>query len=174
MTGYASWYGTSVGSPEEGYAYRLKGELWGYLNVDLEHLLVHEARDVGSSASCAPLYYKGTDGIYTVTSATTTLDGLQSSVVMTNATELSTQDSGPSTVCTQSPSYAVPWFYSYCCTTCPTFMGGYWTDEPHPMASYIASSPDLYGQVEASVCPSGAALYGAGYAGINSMEYYIR
>ena len=72
---------------------------------------------------------------------------------------------------------AVPWFYSSCCTTCPTFGGSYWTDEAHPMASYIDTTEDYYGNLDADVCSSGAAQpndNSSSYEGANIMEYYIR
>ena len=90
-----------------------------------------------------------------------------------NNTTLSASDSGPSTHCPNNYD-AVPWFYSSCCTTCPTFFGSYWTDEAHPMASYISSTSDIYGNIDSDVCSSGAAVSSIGYEGVNDMAYFLR
>ncbi len=172
-TGYATWYGSTLGDASPGGAFRLAGEYWDDLNVDLDHMLVHVSRDAASGGDCDPLYYLGTDGQYTITDTSASLTGLSSGVYMTNSTELSTTDSGPSSYC-PSGYDADPWFYSDCCTTCPTFKGGYWADEAHPMASYISDTADLNGNIDADVCPSGAAVSSSGYEGVNDMEYYLR
>ena len=71
----------------------------------------------------------------------------------------------------------MPWFYTTCCTTCPTFLGNYWNDEAHPMVNYLNTTADHYGLLDSDVCPSGAAQpndSSSSYEGINAMEYYLR
>ena len=174
MTAYADWHGTTVGDPDVGTAYRMAGEHWSALNTSLDHLLVHTPRDDdGAGSDCGELYYLGTGGAFTIDSSSTSLSTVSSSVTFANTTQLSTTDGGPSSACVTSYN-AVPWFYTTCCTTCPTFGAGYWLDGAHPMASYIDSTADDYGNTDADVCGSGAAVTSLGYEGINIMEYYIR
>jgi hypothetical protein len=177
-TGYGDWLGSTLGDPDPGEVYRLAGELWTDLNVEYEHLMVHTAQDDSDASDCDPLYYLGTAGIFTISSTTTTLTSLVSTVSIMSGSELSTTDSGPSTTCVQAPKYGVPWFHGSCCLTCPTFGGAAWSDEPHPMASYLDTDPDLYGNLDSDVCPSGAAVKNGGgagaFEGVNAMEYYLR
>jgi hypothetical protein len=170
---YADWYGTTVGDPDAGNAYRMAGDTWTALNVSLEHMLIHTPRDDdGAGSDCGELYYLGTDGTFTIDSSSTSLSAISASVTFANSTALSTTDSGPSTSCVNY-SEGVPWFYTSCCTTCPTYKGPYWTDEAHPMASYIDVTPDEYGNVDADVCGSGAAVTSIGYEGVNVMELCV-
>jgi hypothetical protein len=177
-TGYGDWYGSTLGDPDPGQAYRLAGELWADLNVEHEHLMVHVAQDGGDASDCEPLYYLGSSGIYTISSTTALLSSLVSTVDIMSGSELSTTDSGPSSACVQAPKYGVPWFHGACCLTCPTFGGAAWSDQPHPMAAYLDTDPDLYGNLDSDVCPSGAATKNAGgagsFEGVNAMEYYLR
>ncbi len=183
LTGYASWYGTTQGTPTASGAYRMAGRAWDDLlaaSVRLgtrttgEVLLVLAGRDASSGGSCAPQYYLGEGVGLSVGVSTATISGpTTSSVTMVNSTTLTTADSGPSTSCVNT-SYGVPWFYSSCCTTCPTFMGGYWSDAPHPMASYLDTVGDLYGNTTASACRSGAAISSLGYEGVNDLGVYVR
>jgi len=172
-TTQAQWAGTTYGDPAQGYAYRMAGDLWPDLQLDVEHMLVHTPRDASSGADCSDLFYIGTGGTYSVSSTATTLSSITASIIFANDTRLSTSDSGPSTSCVNT-HHAIPWFYTSCCTTCPTFMGSYWSDEPHPMASYISSTLDEFGQTDADVCPSGAAISSLGYEGVNAMSYFVR
>ena len=172
-TGYATWYGSTLGDPTGGFAFRLAGRYWSDLNLDQEHMLLHVPRDGTTGADCAELVYIGTGGAYTITSSSTSLSAITAPVTFANTTTLSTADSGPSSACVNNYD-ATPWFYTNCCTTCPTFDGTYWTDEAHPMASYIDGTPDEYGNVDADVCSSGAAVTSYGYEGVNVMEYYLR
>ena len=173
LTSYATWYSSTLGDADVGQAFRLAGEGWAELNVEEDHLLVHYARDSSSAADCDPLYYIGTGGAYTITSSSTSVVIPTSSVIMMNTTGLSTTSSGSSASCVNSYN-AVPWFYTSCCTTCPTFKGSYWSDTAHPMASYLNSTADENGLTTADVCPSGAAISSIGYEGVNIMEYYLR
>ncbi|MCB9761624.1 MAG: hypothetical protein H6739_17400 [Alphaproteobacteria bacterium] len=176
-TGYADWYGSTLGDAAPGYAFRLAGEYWTSLNVALDHLLVNVPRDSSSGVDCGPLYYEATGGTYAITSSATTLSGVSQAVTIFNNTTLSTRDSGGSTHCLAASRYGTPWFYTSCCTTCPTYQNSYWNDEPHPMASYINTAYDAYGNRDGDVCPSGAARRaddGSSYEGMNAMEYYMR
>ncbi len=171
-TSLSQWRGTTYGDPAPGYAFRLAGELWPTLQVEQEHLLVHVARDL-SGSDCAPLYYIGTGGAYTVSSTSTTITSISSTATFINSATLSTNNSGPSSYCVNSYD-GVPWFYSSCCTTCPTFKGGYWSDTAHPMASYLDVTADEYGNIAANVCSTGAAVSSYGYEGVNDMAYFLR
>ncbi|MEZ4451553.1 MAG: fibrinogen-like YCDxxxxGGGW domain-containing protein [Nannocystaceae bacterium] len=171
FTGHSAWVGATVGTPTPGEGYRLAGKLWPLLNVDKKHLLTHALRKSGDGTSCAPLSYIGTNGTYAVDANTVTLNGLAATVNMINNTTLSTTNSGPSQVCVNTHNGA-PWFYSSCCSTCPTFQGGYWT-EPHPMMNYY-NTPDAFGKVSVDVCSSDPILISNGYGGVNSMDYYLR
>jgi hypothetical protein len=98
-------------------------------------------------------------------------------VPIINGPSLSTTDVGPDIPCV-TPDDGVPWFYNACCSTCPTFGGGYWTDEPHPMASYTTTA-DAVGHTEADVC-AGSTIQvdeqvgGGTFRGIDTMEVYLR
>ena len=169
----SAWYGSTLGDPASGNAFRLAGRHWSALNADQDHMLLHVPRDAATGADCAELVYIGTGGQYTITSSSTSLSAITASVTFANTTTMSHTDSGPSAACVNGYD-AVNWFYTNCCTTCPTFQGSYWSDEAHPMASYISSTPDEYGNVDADVCASGAAVSSYGYEGVNTMEYYLR
>ena len=172
-TSQAQWSGTTYGDPAAGYAYRMAGDLWPDLQRDVEHMLVHTPRDAATGADCGELTYIGTGGTYAVSASATTLSAITASVTFANDTSLSTTDTGPSTACVNSFD-GVPWFYSYCCTTCPTFFGSYWSDEAHPMASYLDSVADENGLLDSDVCPSGTAVSSYGYEGVNAMAYFLR
>ena len=172
FTGYADWYAKTIGTPALGEGYRLAGRLWTGLNVKKRHMLVHRVRKAGDGSSCAPLYYVGSEGTLTIDNVNATLTGLLATVNMINNTLLSTKDSGPSISCVNQNGGA-PWFYSGCCSTCPTFAGSYWP-VPHPMASYTANSPDQYAAVQNDVCGGQPAIVSQGYYGINDMAYYLR
>ncbi|MEM6989944.1 MAG: fibrinogen-like YCDxxxxGGGW domain-containing protein [Myxococcota bacterium] len=172
-TGYAAWHDQTLGNPSPGQGYRLQGAAWGNLNLQLEHMLRHDIRQTDGTA-CEPLFYLGSSGELTVSDTQALLTGLTADVAMVGSTELSTVDSGPSTNCVAT-NLGVPWFFGQCCATCPVYQGGYWT-EPHPMVSYVHSTPDLTGQVETDVC-SGTpelAINGSVYRGLDAMEYYLR
>ena len=176
VTDYSDWYGATVGDADEGNVYRMAGEGWEDLNEDLEHMLVIVPRDETSGSDCSPMYYLGTDGTLAITSSAASLSAITADVTMTNSTGLSTTDVGSYTTCINDYD-AVPWFYSHCCTTCPTFGSSYWDDEAHPMASYLDTTADAYGNLDADVCSSGAAQpndNAASYEGANIMEYYLR
>jgi hypothetical protein len=175
LTGFSDWATVSVGDPGVGTAWRFEGQAWPDLLVDGDMLIAHTLRRDSDGVSCDPLYYTGSGASFAVdtASATATLSGLVSSVVLANTTELSTTDSGSGSSC-PTDNNAVPWFYTSCCTTCPTFGGAYWSGDPHPMASYMAGTADLNGQVAADVCGGDAPAASNGYYGDNMMEIYLR
>lgn len=176
LTDYADWYGVHQGDATTGEVFRLAGVAWSTVGAGGEMLGVHLARDSSSLGDCDPLYYTGSGGTITVTSTAADLGAFSSTVNLTNMAELSTTDSGPSTDCVNAYG-GVPWFYSTCCSTCPSFLSNYWTDEAHPMIGYSEGPADLNGRTAADACPSGAALpneSGGGYEGINVMEFYLR
>jgi hypothetical protein len=173
QTSYATWYGSTLGDPSSGNAFRMAGRYWTHLDAETDHMLLQVPRDSSTGADCGELVYLGTGGSYSISSSTTTLSAITATVTFANTTTLSSTDTGPSTACVNGYD-AVNWFYTSCCTTCPTFQGSYWSDEAHPMASYISSTPDEYGNLDADVCASGAAVTSYGYEGVNVMEYYLR
>jgi cysteine-rich repeat protein len=172
QTGYADWYTKTIGAPMLGEGYRLAGRLWSGINVKKRHMLVHRVRKAADGSSCAPLYYVGSEGTYAIDNAGATLTGLLATVNMINNTLLSTKDSGPSISCVAQNGGA-PWFYSACCSTCPTYQGNYWP-QPHPMANYTAVAADQYAAKQADVCNGEPAMVSSGYSGINDMAYYLR
>lgn len=172
-TGFDAWRDQTVGNPAAGQGFRLMGEAWGHLNLQLDHMLRHEIRMLDGE-SCEPLFYVGTGGELTVEGGVALLTGMTADVSIVSGTELSSTDSGPSQSCVNG-NLGVPWFYAACCATCPTYQGAYWT-EPHPMASYVHSVPDLSGNTQTEVCsgPVEMAINGSAYRGIAAMEYYLR
>ncbi|MCA9688051.1 MAG: DUF4215 domain-containing protein [Myxococcales bacterium] len=173
MTGYMVWRLMTVGSLQPDMGYRMAGESWMLLNVAKDHLLIHRARKSNNNnASCEPLYYVGTNGTLTITNVQATITGLAQPVNMVNNSLLSTADSGPSQSCINVHQGA-PWFYSGCCSTCPTFAGNYWPVR-HPMANYIAANADFFGKVLGDVCGGDPVMLSNGYYGLNVMEYYLR
>ena len=175
LTGYATWFNSNLGSPTPGDAYRMAGSTWTEMNTEGEQLLVNYVRDSASAANCDPLYYQGTAEMV-ITSSGASISNLSQPVGIMSSSTLSTTDSGGSTSCVNNAS-AVPWFYSSCCATCPTYKGGYWSDEPHPMAYYVDSELDDFGNTVSEVCSSGAARTndnGSSYEGINEMEFFLR
>jgi hypothetical protein len=171
LTDFATFYTKTIGTLAG--AYRAAGQYWLPWNRQHDLLVVHRPRK-SSGASCDPLYYKGTDGILASNpnTSTFTLKGLQSPVNLINSTGLSTTNSGPS-VCPNLSS-AVPWFYDYCCTTCPTYGGGYWADAPHPMAEYTATTPDFFGRRNTEACGGDVVTSSSTMTGMNAMEVWLR
>jgi hypothetical protein len=178
LTGFDAWRDATVNTPAPGAAYRLAGKHWPALAAAGELMIVHRVRTTVGSA-CQPLYYIGRGGTLTVdgTAKTATLANLTSpaGVTLINTPELSTTDSGASAAACVVPYNAVPWFYTACCTTCPTFGGGYWADEPHPMTPYTTVA-DFFGQTDATTCGSTTPqlAIGGGHRGVDTMEMYLR
>lgn len=169
-SGFEVWRNTTLGAAAADQVFRLAGAAWPLLATDLEHLLRIELRASGGAGSCAPLFYEGTGGVFTVTDATAYVNGLQADVTFFNHDELTTTNSGPAGPCI-TDVLGLPWFHSICCVTCPALQGDFWT-EPHPMVNY-ATTPDLFGNSEASVCVDGAET-SMGFFGANVLEYYVR
>jgi large repetitive protein len=178
LTDYSTWYQTTIGSPDPELGFRLAGLLWAELNIGLDHMFAHTGRDSSSGEDCGTQYYKGTSGTFSINLNEASLAGLSSSVDLIDASGLSTTDMGESIGCVNT-QFAVPWFYENCCTTCPTFMGSFWTDDPHPTVKYLDTDSDLFGNTTAQTCPSGAALSAGesnnlAWEGVNTMEFYLR
>ncbi len=178
LSDYATWYGSTIGDPEPGYAYRMEGQAWGVLDQWHDSMMVMYPRDSSTGNDCAPLYYEDSYVKLSVTATDATLTYWESPTEIFAYGELSATDVGPYTGCTASPYYGVPWFYGKCCLTCPSHQGGHWSDEPHPMAQYLDTDPDSYGLTDADVCSSGGAEHSGGgswsFEGVNVMEYYLR
>jgi hypothetical protein len=175
-TSYAAWHDMTIGMPAAG-AYRLAGEHWPDVTSKGEIMVVHRVRTTAGGA-CQPLYYTETGGTLAVGSDATTFTGLTGAVAIANDPNFSATDKGPamSMPCVTMDG-GVPWFYGTCCSTCPTFQDAYWTDEPHPMENYTATTADLFGNTEAQVCtgqtPRGADNMST-FRGDDSMEVYLR
>jgi hypothetical protein len=149
----------------------------------------HRVRTTSGSA-CNPLWYKATNVTFAIDKPTksaqiTTITQPVSIVAIPAAAPatLSTTDSGPDSAQCVNTNSAVPWFYNSCCSTCATYKGGYWTDEPHPMVSYTGpymtatGTPDLFGHLEADVCGGQTVRIsdsGGAHRGVDTMEMYIR
>lgn len=174
MTPYADWYTTTVGAPDPGRAFRVAGRGWPELARQREHLLTLTPRDAETGGACDALSYKGTDGRVLVSNYAAYITGMQADVPIVNSDTLSATDAGPAVACVST--HAVPWFYGGCCATCPTYQAGYWTDAPHPMASYPTTTPDLLGQTTTEVCGAGGPQLasGGGFVGLNALDYYVR
>ena len=172
LTTFGTFYNNSQGTPQPNDAYRLSAPLWTELNVDLDHMLVHTARDSSTGADCNPLYYVGTNGGLTLSSSSLSVSINAFSSAVSFFSDGSFDALGMGSNCTGGYN-AVPWFYTGCCTTCPTFGGSYYSPA-RPMASYVDSTPDLYGNTSANACSSGAAVSSYNYEAMNSMEYFLR
>jgi len=179
LTTFADWATASVGMPDPGHAYRLAGTLWPAGAAQSGLMIVHRIRTIAGGA-CDPLYYVGSAGIAVDTSAqTATLSNLSQPVSIVNNTVFSASDVGPFAANCVTADDGVPWFYNACCSTCPTFGAGYWTDEPHPMENYTTSADEL-GKTETNACAGKTiqtdqlAPSGGGFRGVDSMEIYVR
>lgn len=173
QTTFDVWNGTTIGSAETG-AYRAAGMYWPSLAAEGAVMVVHRLRTTNNGA-CGPLHYIGRGGELTVDAGakTATFSAVTQPVPIVNGSTLTTGDSGPDALCINSGG--VPWFYNNCCSTCPTFQGGYWADEPHPMMSYAATT-DAVGRTQSAACggQSVRLATGGGFSGVDSMEMYLR
>jgi len=176
LTNYAGWANNTIGAPDPGGGYRMAGTLWPGLAArgDVQLLLrIHTT----AGGACNPLHYVGTGGVLTVDVASSAAHfaNVTQTAPIINGPDLSTSNSGPFPTC-ETTGNGVPWFYNACCATCPTYQGGYWTDSPHPMASFTATA-DALGQTEANAC-SGQTIQmdqaGSMFRGIDTMEVYLR
>jgi hypothetical protein len=138
-------------------------------------MIVHRVRTTAGGA-CDPLYYTGSGGTLTVGDTATTFANVTSAAPLLSDPDLSTLDAGPGTACVATDD-GVPWFYSGCCATCPTFGNGYWADEPHPMQSYTSTTADIFGKTETQACAGHTVRVndnGSSFRGDDSMEVYLR
>lgn len=177
-TNYDTWHDSTIGAPGVGLAFRMPGMHWPDLAAGGEILLSMDVRKANGSA-CNPLWYKGTGAQIVVDKAMKSAQilNLSQTAPIANSTMFSTTDSGPDSAQCVNQSNAVPWFYAACCSTCATYMGGYWTDEPHPMEAYTQSTPDLFGHVETDVCGGQAVRISDNasvHRGVDTMEMYLR
>jgi hypothetical protein len=171
ITSYSTFYGQTTGSAMPTKAFRIAGRYWPALNAAGDHLIVHRARTTSDTA-CAPLYYRGSGGIWTTPpTGGATIAGVTQSVVIFDTTEFSTTDNGPAQACVNQSS-GVPWTYTNCCTTCPT-IGGVAFNPAHPGARYLMTT-DLFGRSVSDACGSATPVVSAGLYGEDSMEYYLR
>jgi hypothetical protein len=176
-TDYATFQGVLLGSPAPGQPFRVPAARWPALQETREHLMRKVPRRASDGGDCGALYYKATAGVWTVPAGGgATLTGANDPSALFNAqSAFSTLDDGPSGDLCVNRNLAVPWLYTSCCSTCPTFGGSYWNDGPHPMSSRMGT-PDLGGETMYTRCAPGQPRQSdnGGYFGINTMEYYLR
>ncbi len=184
-TNFDTWHDTTIGAPGVGFAYRLAGMQWPTLATKGEMLVSHRIRTTAGGA-CAPMSYKATDVTFAIdkTAKSATIATITQptgaglvAVAASGVPTLSTTDSGPDTATCINTNGAVPWFYNSCCSTCATYKGSYWNDEPHPMVSYTATVSDLTGQTQAQACNGATprdADSGPTFRGVDTMEMYLR
>ncbi len=173
QTNYFTFYDKNAGSLAS--AWRLAGKRWLPLFSKKEMLVRYVPRKQDKS-SCASLYHKATKGSIFAdqTKKLFRISGLQfKGIELTAHAELSTTDSGPGQGCINSHG-GVPWFYSNCCNTCPSFKGKYWTDAPHPMVGDLHAKKDLNGKLLKDVCGAAGVVQSYTGYGLNSMEFYLR
>jgi hypothetical protein len=173
LTGYRSWFESSVGDPSPGHAFRLAGRLWPFVQTDAEQMYAMAGRTGG--AACETQRYLGTGGVFTVGQATATVSTVTSAVSVLASNELSTQDSGPWTACVTVQS-GVPFFYNNCCRTCPSIGGGAFTGgQIHPVSRDLGVA-DVQGRTLASACAGAAefAPVAPNYAVLDHFSLYVR
>lgn len=177
-TDYAAFHGDLIGSVAPDAAFRVPARIWPALQQTREHLMREVPRRASDGGNCGVLYYKASDGVWSVPPAGgATLTGATDPAVLFNGTSaVSTLDDGPSSSRCVSSNLGVPWFYASCCSTCPSYRGGYWNDDAHPMSNRMAT-PDLLGETMYTTCAPGLPRQSdnrSNYYGINIMEYYLR
>ncbi|MBK6847517.1 MAG: hypothetical protein IPG96_08285 [Proteobacteria bacterium] len=189
MTGFAAFWEQTIGDVGAlSGAWRAAGKLWLAWNVDRELLMAYTPRKAATGNSCGTLFYRGTSAVLTGDAAqkVMTLGGLQGLPGFDSSVfSLSTTDSGPAASTCVTAASAVPWFYTACCSSCPTYLGGYWSDEPRPMVGFIGATADLNGHTAAEACGADAAIksvetgdasnpLGHAFYGLNRLEVYLR
>lgn len=176
-TDYATFQGVLLGSPAPDEPFRVPAGIWPALQQTREHLMRKVPRRASDGGDCGALFYKATEGVWAVPpGGGATLTGANDPSALFNAqSAVSTLDNGPSGDLCVNRNLAVPWLYTSCCSTCPTFGGSYWTDGPHPMSSRMGI-PDLRGETMYTRCAPEQPRRSdnGGYFGINAMEYYLR
>jgi hypothetical protein len=173
---FPAWLNDPIGAPGAGNAYRMPGAAWPTLAAKGDVLLVVKLHTTAGGA-CSALDYVGTGGVMTVDmpSSAAHFTGVTQPVSIINGPDLSTSTTGPYTTCVTSGQGA-PWFYAGCCSTCPTYMGGYWTDSPHPMVPFTTVA-DFYGHTEIDACAGQSPIHdsaGSSFRGVDTMEVYLR
>lgn len=174
FTNYATWRTSYLGDANPGNAFRLPGSQWPVVGARGDFLLRPEIRTT-AGGRCQPLYYKGTGLSLSVTASSATASGYSQPVTIFNANGFSATDTGPGQSCVTG-SNGVPWFYGSCCSTCPTYQGGYFNDSPHPMISYVGTAADAFGRTQGQVCSAALPVLANGgeYRGIDRLEFYLR
>jgi hypothetical protein len=187
-TNFDTWHDTTIGTPGVGAAYRLAGGNWPTLAAKHELMASHRVRTTTGSA-CGPLYYIATNVTFAIDKAmkkaeiTTVTQPVPIVMVpAASASTLSTTDSGPDSTQCVNTNNAVPWFYNSCCSTCMTYKGTYFADEPHPMVSYTGpymtatGTADFFGHLEADVCGGQTVRMAdtGSHRGVDTMEMYLR
>ncbi len=170
FTDYETWRTTSLGSPDSGEVFRLRGEAWPSLMGQTSMMVVHRVRRTDGE-TCDPLTYIESGATLEVTESSAVLSSSSALYPLVDGALL--EAAAPGSDCVVQHD-AVPWFYGSCCTTCPTFGASYWDDGHHPMASYPVDSSDIYGQVSGDVCGGGPPANSRGYLGVAVMEVYLR
>jgi hypothetical protein len=169
ITGYAGLYGTSVGQPAPGHAYRLAAEWWPALNGGANHLFVVVPRKA-TGADCGRLAYQASGSSWSVgpppggTATIGAVSGTSNLPYFNNQTVLSTNDVGPAQSCVNTYQ-CVPWPM----TNCGFFLPGY---KGHPV-SYYPTAADASG-VDPNTSCGGATDTIDGLMIYNTMEYYLR
>lgn len=175
MTETTPFMEQTVGSASEG-PYRLAGRHWpalhagGVVRVDAWPRVLAPA----NVERCGRITTVETTGQMTLVNG---LPALPAPGVLFIGARVSTvnqdQDTHPQSCVGLN---AVPFFYGYCCHTCPTFGGGYWpVNVAHPMMFHTLIESRL-----ASACSGATVVYtpsrtDAGrFIGLDTMEVYLR
>lgn len=172
----------TINTADSASAYRMRADLWPWVSSRDEMMIKHHVRNTDGSTCPTTLEYVSRFDALTVSSGGISVSGYANlGATNLNSSVFTARDIGPSLSCTSvansSAANGVPWFYGSCCSLCPTYKGGYWTDEPHPMwypGSAGAYSPDVDGQDPAAVCPNRRMAVGNEYIGDNRMEVFLR
>lgn len=177
-TDYATFQGDLIGSVAPDAAFRVPARIWPALQQTHEHLMREVPRRASDGGNCGALFYKASDGIWSVPAAggATLTGATDPNSLFNGVSALSTLDEGPSSPLCVNSNLAVPWLYGRCCSTCPSYRGGYWNDDAHPMSSRM-TTPDLQGETMYTACAPGLPRQSdnrSAHYGINVMEYYLR
>jgi hypothetical protein len=177
-TDYATFHGALLGSAVPGAAFRVPAASWPALQQTREHLMRKIPRRASDGGDCESLYYKATDGVWAVPAGggATLTNANDSNALFNGTSALSAVDDGPSRTQCVNGNLGVPWLYTACCSTCPSYRGGYWNDGAHPMSRRMGI-PDLQGETMYTGCAPEQPRQSdnlSDYYGINVMEYYLR
>jgi hypothetical protein len=167
ITGYAAFYGATVGQPARGHAFRVAAQYWPTLNASGGHLLEVVPRAMDGS-DCQRLSYQGVGASWVVPAALgpATIGAVSSAAPLFNNTmQLSTTDVGPSQNCVNLYN-CTPWPMTNCCYVCPAYEG-------YP-ATYQSMPADLSGVTPTMACGATPATNAVGLFLYNTIEYYVR